>query len=1140
MDCLMDCPDGMDHSQGDSGLDLKSLLESSQAAYSDGINTGFYINSYTTKHCPTMDGVLDEMRTGLERLQEQREAAQEAATAAGLTRARSKFGQVLDVLKRLSALYRRCYWKSGAEMLFPILFGHMTFASHRCWTVFVKKGIFLAAEAWRSQYGRAVRHAALTDGGGAILQFKRDGYDPEPLPGWREVKLGDEGAVVYEGPNGELFDNLLAAYDYFKAQQCAQAGVADAKLPLTFLQKFLNECCSEKEHREEGEQRIVITTSTLEDWLHRGQHPILAPMSLYVYAMWVFRIERPAKKARHRFIDIEFVPTYALRNTHLQRLASDFRVPLFEGFTMPSGDADSETAALYKQVLLRPLAVEENEDVAPDLKLIEAFAPTCVPASNNLGSRSLEGRSAFTRNWEQFAQVQEGEALQARAQLLDRYEWPSLHETQEVYETFHGMYMEDLGDQDEAMIAPGDDTNAFDPEYCHDRAKPRVSMAQYVALVGMDVAENLEGIARARMDKKPRHYQSAAAIHQAYMQVISAGGDTGGDGDVDDIEPVGVAPKEAGRFFEPVPLWGINSVEGLEQVLDFGHRIRLTPFAKGLLELPCMKLDPWAQAGPRMDEGSYGAAWRSMYARNLSSESHADEMHLVDLVTLQTSRLDVNRAEDEPDVLGGKDDQPVAERGNREAQAGFSAQDVYRSPSAYIRILIEELPQHEKLTRDQTLFMVRFEAACDAAWEDEQKPPDERRVHHLLLLGQGGSGKTHVVQKLVFTAVEYIWPSAGRAQKSLMVVASSNAQAKNISTREVKARTIHNAAAMRIQELINPKMRPGKKQNQLTRLWDPVRVLVIEEVSMVAASWYNMLGFRSMLGRSRTYGVTEGTYRRPNHHFGRIPIVIHLGDFLQLSPTANIGLVEDLNAKQPDGSYKYKEPPSLEIQNAIKLFKSIPHVFEFRGTKRFHPGDPIIEFLNCMRAGRRIPQRVWKAFERTFATDGAGVLDPRHTSPKFSQGYGMSMYWETLARWQSRRARRDARSLGVPLVFLQAVDECNTIDASAAQRLLNVPNHHNTGHIHGVLAGHAGMRVRFATKMNSTLGLVQEQRATIVTFVFKHEDQLRYDACAPGEIFRPRYLPAGIWLQVDDFVDSPIWEEAYFSSEMTAAANARQ
>ena len=35
----------------------------------------------------------------------------------------------------------------------------------------------------------------------------------------------------------------------------------------------------------------------------------------------------------------------------------------------------------------------------------------------------------------------------------------------------------------------------------------------------------------------------------------------------------------------------------------------------------------------------------------------------------------------------------------------------------------------------------------------------ERKVTHLLLLGQGGSGKTHVAQKIVFPVVEYLWPS---------------------------------------------------------------------------------------------------------------------------------------------------------------------------------------------------------------------------------------------------------------------------------------------------------------------------------------------------------------------------------------------
>ncbi len=42
---------------------------------------------------------------------------------------------------------------------------------------------------------------------------------------------------------------------------------------------------------------------------------------------------------------------------------------------------------------------------------------------------------------------------------------------------------------------------------------------------------------------------------------------------------------------------------------------------------------------------------------------------------------------------------------------------------------------------------------------------------------------------------------------------------------------------------------------------------------------------------------------------------------------------------------------------------------------------------------------------------------------------------------------------------------------------------------------------------------------------FHDEDCARYHACAAGEIFRPRFQPAGVWLQVDDFVGSPIARE---------------
>ena len=182
------------------------LLAESTASFSDGINTGFYINSYTTKHCPTMDGVLEELRRGIERLETQRRAEEgrgkeeasafvddkvlhrasdttaissastsapgayeKAAAVAPIVKTQSAFGKTLATLTRLSASYRRCYWKSGSEMLFPIMFGHLTFASHRCWTVYLKRAVFLACEAWRRTYGQSILHSAKKAGGGVLL-----------------------------------------------------------------------------------------------------------------------------------------------------------------------------------------------------------------------------------------------------------------------------------------------------------------------------------------------------------------------------------------------------------------------------------------------------------------------------------------------------------------------------------------------------------------------------------------------------------------------------------------------------------------------------------------------------------------------------------------------------------------------------------------------------------------------------------------------------------------------------------------------------------------------------------------------------------------------------------------------------------
>ena len=201
------------------------------------------------------------------------------------------------------------------------------------------------------------------------------------------------------------------------------------------------------------------------------------------------------------------------------------------------------------------------------------------------------------------------------------------------------------------------------------------------------------------------------------------------------------------------------------------------------------------------------AQWRDRYAKL----TQVDEAEHIDLLELQANRLETNHDEAEADVENAGDS-AGAPCPKPPEPATFAQQNVYRTPSAYIASLTAALPAEERLTRDQTLFMARFAQCCDAAWEDEGKPPSERRVWHLLLLGQGGSGKTHVVQKLVFEAVRFIWPPLSNAEPTLMVVASSNAQAKNISTVETKARTLHNASAMRVHKLSNDRLRPGKMQ----------------------------------------------------------------------------------------------------------------------------------------------------------------------------------------------------------------------------------------------------------------------------------------------------------------------------------------
>ena len=102
-------------------------------------------------------------------------------------------------------------------------------------------------------------------------------------------------------------------------------------------------------------------------------------------------------------------------------------MPKYDGFTMPSSTFDSETAAMYKSLLLRPLSVVEPNGQAEDLRFAAAFDPLCT-----IEGQDLDPHTAFTRAWCAFVEEMEPEHTVGRLRFCgpratDRRDWAAVH-----------------------------------------------------------------------------------------------------------------------------------------------------------------------------------------------------------------------------------------------------------------------------------------------------------------------------------------------------------------------------------------------------------------------------------------------------------------------------------------------------------------------------------------------------------------------------------------------------------------------------------------------------------------------------------------------------------------------------------------
>ena len=345
--------------------------------------------------------------------------------------------------------------------------------------------------------------------------------DDVVLAGWQKVSRIDEDtgdmSYVYIGPGGQACTDLAEAFLEFESQQPHQRS-ARQRLSIAEELLKLHTVTEDVDRSGQGEgastnlralqatgedvavtagvstiaqpKYLSVTTSSLEDYLYRGDSELLAGMSWATYGTWVYRIELPARPEKSvrgvlpRYVDVYFDPACKLYNSHAQRICSEPRVPMFEGFTMPALTVDSERNAMYKQIQCRPTRILqlEDSDLSQDELVMKAFALYSSPVKGSAGmDNSIAATTAFTRAFLEWEEDMVQEAATARYRFATRFEYPSLWETKEMFEALHWKLEAVMGEE---LPQPSLDL---------DRKKPRATVAQYSSMLAESRIAHLEG-----------------------------------------------------------------------------------------------------------------------------------------------------------------------------------------------------------------------------------------------------------------------------------------------------------------------------------------------------------------------------------------------------------------------------------------------------------------------------------------------------------------------------------------------------------------------------------------------------------------------------------------------------------------------
>ena len=489
-------------------------------------------------------------------------------------------------------------------------------------------------------------------------------------------------------------------------------------------------------------------------------------------------------------------------------------------------------------------------------------------------------------------------------------------------------------------------------------------------------------------------------------------------------------------------------------------------------------------------------------------------------VQTQEARFDYKKQKQSssgPDVLGADAHARVPGGVTIPEPAAFIDAGESLRPRDYAAMLMKQLAENEKkrvpLDREQKRFLARVvDHIEDIVKAKELKQKPKQRV--FLLLGQGGSGKSELIKIIEAISKRYF------GQDGYIAMASSNTAARNI-----KGDTIHSSVHLHGDGGLSLESLSKGVTSDCKDRWNPVEVLVTDEISLVPPTLFGAGSYRICLSRRESKGCQPDLYTEAGHAFGSIPLIILAGDFMQLSPFENnrrVSLVLPAHAKA-----------FPEHKSGIRCFNQIiTDVVILEKTHRFRdeiteqPCDDMKSLFKYMRKPKGpLPADLWRKLNDCVVTSKA---DPRLQEPRRKNGYEMGIYWEAVGRLMQYRPVREAREAGQMLIYIQAIDipHKTVLSNSELRRALQTVSMSRTGNLLGMLPVFVGMRVRFNYKLSAKDQLMNDSTGTVTGFKF-HGDEFsrpqddwrvnpQHEAWQRGYI-RLRKMPTALYVKMDDY-----------------------